>query len=226
MMTDDSLKPTKHNYDRLILMVGDSISRCYSNTMHRYDSAFTISERMLSGCNFSLLLLSLSWRSFTILKNQEFRTFLLYTIFLGIGIGLVLFFGCHKSFGSSFRESFFSVISAFTTTGFFVSDYMTWPTFLWVILFLLMFIGACSGSTSGGVKIFRHLIFIKNSILELKRIIHPNAVLPVKVNGKAISAATTALHFAPISLVAYALRSFPSVPSLVPKSMCCIRDKA
>ena len=45
MMTDDSLKPTKHNYDRLVLMVGDSISRCYSNTMHRYDSAFTVSER-------------------------------------------------------------------------------------------------------------------------------------------------------------------------------------
>jgi trk system potassium uptake protein TrkH len=149
---------------------------------------------VLSGCNFSLLLLSLSWRSFTILKNQEFRTFLLYTVFLGIGIGLVLFFGCHKSFGSSFRESFFSVISAFTTTGFFVSDYMTWPTFLWVILFLLMFIGACSGSTSGGVKIFRHLIFIKNSILELKRIIHPNAVLPVKVNGKAISTSGVYKH--------------------------------
>ena len=45
MMTDDSLKPTEHNYDRLVLMVGDSISRCYSNTMHRYDSAFTVSER-------------------------------------------------------------------------------------------------------------------------------------------------------------------------------------
>ena len=50
-----------------------------------------------------------------------------------------------------------------------------------------MFIGACSGSTSSGVKIFRHLIFIKNSLLELKRIIHPNAVLPVKINRKAIS---------------------------------------
>jgi trk system potassium uptake protein TrkH len=74
-----------------------------------------------------------------------------------------------------------------TTTGFFVSDYMAWPSFLWVVLFLLMFIGACSGSTSGGVKMFRHLIFVKNSVLELKRIIHPNAVLPVKVNGKAIS---------------------------------------
>ena len=149
---------------------------------------------VLSGCNFSLLLLSLSWRSFTILKNQEFRTFLLYTVFLGVGIGLVLFFGCHKSFGSSFRESFFSVISAFTTTGFFVSDYTAWPTFLWVILFLLMFIGACSGSTSGGVKIFRHLIFTKNSVLELKRIIHPNAVLPVKVNGKAISTSGVYKH--------------------------------
>ena len=71
---------------------------------------------------------------------------------------------------------------------------MTWPTFLWVILFLLMFIGACSGSTSGGVKIFRHLIFTKNSLLELKRIIHPNAVLPVKVNGKAISTSGVYKH--------------------------------
>lgn len=142
---------------------------------------------LLSGCNFSLLLLSLSWKSFAIFKNQEFRTFLLYTFFLSVGIGLVLLFGCHRSLGSSFRESFFSVISAFTTTGFFVSDYTAWPVFLWVVLFLLMFIGACSGSTSGGIKIFRHLIFVKNSVLELKRIIHPNAMLPVKVNGKSIS---------------------------------------
>ena len=142
---------------------------------------------LLSGCNFSLLLLSLSWKSFTILRNQEFRTFLLYTLILGIGIGIVLLFGGNRSLGTAFRESFFSVISAFTTTGFFVSDYKVWPVFLWVILFLLMFIGGCSGSTSGGIKIFRHLIFVKNSVLELKRIIHPNAVLPVKVNGKAIS---------------------------------------
>lgn len=142
---------------------------------------------VLSGCNFSLLLLSLSWRSFAIFRNQEFRTFLLYTVLLGLGIGLVLLLVCNHSFGAAFRESFFSVISAFTTTGFFVSDYTLWPSFLWVILFLLMFIGACSGSTSGGVKLFRHLIFINNSWLELKRIIHPNAVVPVKVNGKSIS---------------------------------------
>lgn len=142
---------------------------------------------VLSGCNFSLLLLSLSWKSLTILKNQEFHSFLLHILFAGTGIGLVLLFVAHHTLGASFHEAFFTVISALTTTGFFVSDYTAWPSFLWVILFLLMFFGACSGSTSGGVKMFRHLIFIKNSVLELKRIIHPNAVLPVKVNGKAIS---------------------------------------
>lgn len=155
----------------------------YSN----YSQVVVTVFMVLSGCNFSLLLLSLSWRSFAILKNQEFRSFLFYTLFLGVGIGLVLLFTCHLSFGSAFRQSFFSVISTFTTTGFFVSDYTQWPAFLGIILFLLMFIGACSGSTSGGIKIFRHLIFLNNSFLELKRIIHPNAVLPVKINGKSIS---------------------------------------
>lgn len=142
---------------------------------------------VLSGCNFSLLLLSLTLRSLAILKNQEFNTFLQYILFAGIGIGLVLIFACHDSLGTAFRESFFSVISSITTTGFYVNNYTSWPVFLWIILILFMFIGGCSGSTSGGVKIFRHLIFIKNSVLELKRIIHPNAVLPVKVNDKAIS---------------------------------------
>ena len=142
---------------------------------------------VLAGCNFSLLLLSISWKSFAILKNEEFKNFLLYILFLGIGIGLVLLLVCHMTIGTAFRESFFSVVSIFTTTGFFVGDFTKWPLFLGIILFLLMFIGACSGSTSGGVKIFRHLIFVKNSVLELKRIIHPNAVVPVKINGKAIS---------------------------------------
>ena len=142
---------------------------------------------VLSGCNFSLLLLSIGWKSSTIFRNQEFRTFLLYILFISLGIGLALLFTCQMSWGNAFRQSFFSVISSLTTTGFFVSDYMVWPAFLWVILFLLMFIGACSGSTSGGVKILRHLIFVENSMLELRRIIHPNAIMPVKVNGKSIS---------------------------------------
>ena len=89
--------------------------------------------------------------------------------------------------GSAIRSSFFSVASVLTTTGFYVSDYTLWPVGLWGVLLLLMFIGACSGSTSGGIKIIRHLIFVKNAFLELKRIIHPNAVIPVKINKKSIS---------------------------------------
>jgi trk system potassium uptake protein TrkH len=142
---------------------------------------------VLSGCNFSLLLISMGRKHFSIFRNQEFKTFLLYIIVLGIAIGLVLLFARHMSLGTAFRQSFFSVISSLTTTGFFVGDYMAWPTFLWTILLILMFIGGCSGSTSGGIKIFRHLIFTRNAVLELKRIIHPNAILPVKVNGKSIS---------------------------------------
>ena len=142
---------------------------------------------VLSGCNFSLLLLSIGRKHFYIFKNQEFKIFLLYIIALGIAIGLVLLFACHMSLATAFSQSFFSVISSMTTTGFFVGNYMAWPTFLWTILLILMFIGGCSGSTSGGIKIFRHLIFTQNAMLELKRIIHPNAILPVKVNAKSIS---------------------------------------
>ena len=142
---------------------------------------------VLSGCNFSLLLLSIGRKYFSIFKNQEFKIFLLYIVFISIAIGLVLLFARHMSVGSAFRQSFFSVISSMTTTGFFVSDYSVWPAFLWIIFIILMFIGGCSGSTSGGIKIFRHLLFSKNAMLELKRIIHPNAILPVKVNAKSIS---------------------------------------
>ncbi len=142
---------------------------------------------VLAGCNFSLLLLSLSRKPFMLFRNQEFKTFLKYILLASVGIGLVLLASCRMGFGTAFRQSFFSVVSTLTTTGFFVGDYTAWPTFAVIVLFLLMFVGACSGSTSGGVKIFRHLIFTRNSLLELKRVIHPNALIPVKVNGKAIS---------------------------------------
>jgi len=79
------------------------------------------------------------------------------------------------------------VVSILTTTGFVTSDYLLWPSFLWMLIFALMFIGGSAGSTGGGVKIIRHLLLIKNSILEMKRSIHPQAIIPVKYNGKSVS---------------------------------------
>ena len=142
---------------------------------------------VLSGCNFSLLLLSLGRKPFAIFKNQEFRCFITGILFFSIAIGFTLITIQSYSVGSAVREGFFGVISIMTTTGFFVSDYLLWPQILWTILIFLMFVGACSGSTSGGLKVIRVMIFVKNAFLELKRIIHPNALIPVKVNGKALS---------------------------------------
>ena len=142
---------------------------------------------ILSGCNFTLLLITLVRNPMALFKNEEFKHFLIMILGIGTLMAVALVFLEQLSVGNAVRSAFFSVASVLTTTGFFVCDYTLWPVGLWSVLMLLMFIGACSGSTSGGIKIIRHLIFTKNAFLELKRIIHPNAVIPVKINKKSIS---------------------------------------
>ena len=73
-----------------------------------------------------------------------------------------------------------------TTTGFVTADYTEWGPFLKLIFFAMMFIGASAGSTAGGVKIVRHIILFRNSLLEMKRQLHPSAIIPVRFNGKAV----------------------------------------
>jgi trk system potassium uptake protein TrkH len=155
----------------------------YSN----YSQIVVMSFMILSGCNFTLLLIGLVRSPKALFSNEEFRHFILVIFTVSVALTLVLVFMVNTSIGSALRASFFSVISTITTTGFFVTDYTLWPVGLWVVLLLLAFIGACSGSTAGGIKIIRHLIFIKNAGLELKRVLHPNAIIPVKINKKAIS---------------------------------------
>ncbi|MBO4327779.1 MAG: TrkH family potassium uptake protein [Bacteroidales bacterium] len=145
---------------------------------------------LLSGCNFTLLLIALVRNPMALLRNEEFKHFILMVLGVGTLLALMLVFVVKMPVSSSLRNGFFSVISALTTTGFFVHDYTQWPAVFWTLLLLLMFIGACSGSTAGGIKIIRHLIFTKNTFLELKRILHPNAVIPVKINKKSISNST------------------------------------
>ena len=142
---------------------------------------------ILSGCNFTLLLIALVRNPMALFKNEEFKHFLTLILTISTLLAVALVFMTEMKVGSAIRSSFFSVASVLTTTGFYVSDYTLWPVGLWGVLLLLMFIGACSGSTSGGIKIIRHLIFVKNAFLELKSIIHPSAVIPVKINKKSIS---------------------------------------
>ena len=98
---------------------------------------------------------------------------------------------------NSFRNSLFQVVSIMTTTGYVTADYMKWTSVLWVMLVVLMFFGGSAGSTGGSMKIMRIVLVLKNSALELKRLIHPNAVIPVRFNKQAIdpSIVTNVLAF-------------------------------
>ena len=87
---------------------------------------------------------------------------------------------------SSFRASIFQVVSLMTTTGFATADYVYWPPLIWLLLCALMFFGACSGSTSGAMKCSRISILFKVMINEFKRIVHPNAVIPVRMTNKIV----------------------------------------
>lgn len=92
-----------------------------------------------------------------------------------------------RTLEQSFRDSLFQVVSIMTTTGYATSDYLSWISFLTVLIFVIMFFGGSAGSTGGGPKIVRLVLLLKNSYLEFKRLIHPNAVIPVRLNHHAVS---------------------------------------
>ena len=145
---------------------------------------------LLSGINFALLILVFMHKPQRLLHDEETHWYLgavgLFTIVLFAGLfisqGVYTWSGAEEAF----RQGFFMVTAAITSTGYAVTDYMQWHVVLWVILFFLMFTGASSGSTSGGIKWVRLAIIFKNSHAEFKRRIHPNAIIPVKLNGKPV----------------------------------------
>ena len=105
-------------------------------------------------------------------------------------VGAVLYFtGGNGGLEQSWRDGLFQVVSIITTTGYATADYLTWVPFLSIVIFLLMFTGGSAGSTGGGIKIVRIVLLMKNSFFELKRLVHPNAVIPVRYNTRAVSAA-------------------------------------
>ncbi len=115
----------------------------------------------------------------------------------------------------AFRDSLFSVVSIITTTGFITADYTTWGNFPIVLMFFLTFVGACTGSTAGGVKIFRFQILYKMAAAQLRRLTHPNAVIVPRFNGQEVSrevvnsvAGFVFLYFFSFAVLAVALGMF------------------
>ena len=141
----------------------------------------------VSGVNLSLLYLAIfKLRPGTLFRDTEFRTYFIIVLSFSLIIGIGLILTTDAAAGDAFRYSLFQVVSLQTTTGFATANYVVWMPLLWLMLCALMFIGASSGSTSGAMKCARISILFKVMWNEFKRIVHPNAVIPVRMSGKII----------------------------------------
>ena len=152
----------------------------------------------LAGTNFILIYFGLTGNFNKAIKNTEFKWYISLIGLFVILVTLTLFFSVdltktsvyhpqiYGELESSFRHSLFQVVAIVTTTGFVTGDFISWGPFLTMFFFAIMFLGGSSGSTSGGVKILRHLILIKNGLLEFKRSLHPNAILPLRHNNSVL----------------------------------------
>lgn len=144
---------------------------------------------ILGGTNFSLHFIALGRMKLkTYWRDPEFKAYIL--IYLGVAIIatiVLLVMGTYHNWGDAFLNSVYQVVSFGTTTGF-VSDmsYANWPLFLPILLLFMGIAGACAGSTTGGVKMIRLLLFAKQISRETKRLIHPNGTFPVKLGERIV----------------------------------------
>jgi len=157
----------------------------------------------ISGVNFTMLLLFVNGKFKKFFANTELKWYLISVAVFTLTIAGGLYHTTSMGVEEAFRKSFFQVASLHTSTGFATADYMTWEPVLWGVLCILMVIGACAGSTSGGLKSIRMVILTKVARNEFKQIIHPNAVLPVRINKQVIpqSILTSTLAFIFVYLV-------------------------
>ena len=153
---------------------------------------------MLAGMNFVLSYFAFKGQVQKIIKDEEFKLYMIFIIGFTLITAFVIYFKADVAMStithpmiwgageSAFRHGLFQVLAVITTTGFVTADFTAWTPFLTVIFFGLMFLGGSAGSTSGGIKVVRHILTIKNALMEFKRTLHPNAVLPVRYNTRSV----------------------------------------
>jgi trk system potassium uptake protein len=149
-----------------------------SNTIELIATLFMI----LGATNFSLHFLAIKKRSLKLYwQDEEFRYFFKgFMIAVGIVLIGLVSYDYYKANHHGLVKSLFNVISLATTTGFISAPFSTWPTFVPIFIIILAIIGGCAGSTTGGVKVLRALLLYKQSKREMARLLHPNAIIPIK----------------------------------------------
>ncbi len=141
----------------------------------------------LFGVNFSLFYLVLTGNILQALKSEELRWYLGIIVVAALLVAFNIM-PQYANFAEALRYAAFQVVSIITTTGFITADYGKWPVFSQTILVILMFAGACAGSTGGGIKISRVLILMKSSVKELRHQLRPRAVSSIMLEGKLLDA--------------------------------------
>lgn len=161
---------------------------------------------LFSGVNFSLYYFLLKRKFDKLIKNEEFKIYMLIVT----GFTMLLFLlhivqekPVFDNIETIFRNSLFTVASVISTTGFVTADFGLWPVSFWVPILVLMMIGSSAGSTAGGMKVVRVLLSTKYSFYGFKRLIHPNAVFPVRISGHVVeeSVITRILSFIILYLI-------------------------
>lgn len=150
----------------------------YSPAIQYIISGFMI----LSGMNFTLHYFALHGRSKAVFRNEEWKAFIII-IFIASALITIYVRKSYSNLEASFRHSLFQVSSLITCTGFVSADYEKWPVFTHTVLLIVMLIGACVGSTGGGIKVARYVVVFKNISRMFKRLVNPNSIFVVRFNG-------------------------------------------
>ncbi|MCM4165064.1 MULTISPECIES: TrkH family potassium uptake protein [unclassified Arenibacter] len=151
----------------------------------------------LAGSNFVLSYYAFKGKVQKVIMDEEFKFYSIFIICFTIVASFVVYFQANVPVSdfhpmvlgegeSAFRHTLFQVVSVITTTGFVTADFTSWTPFLTIFFFGLFFLGGSAGSTAGGIKVMRHLLIIKNGLLEFKRTLHTNAIIPVRYNNKTV----------------------------------------
>lgn len=184
----------------------DSIAHFSSPYIHYVITFFMF----LAGTSFTLTYFMLKRKFKKVLGNEEFVVYLFFIVAVAIILTGFVHTSTTQPFEDNFRDTLFQVVSIITTTGFVTKDYTAWSPLITMAFFALLFIGGMAGSTAGGIKIVRHIVLFKNSFLEMKRQLHPNAVIPVRLNNRAIQGELT-YHVLAFMMIYFLIFSLGSI---------------
>ncbi len=164
---------------------------------------------VVTGINYGVIYSTLKGNFKKFYQNEELKFYLFFLLGFSLITTAGLLFTGNMDVEASARTATFQVVSLMTGTAFSTANYLNWTPFLWILMCFIMLIGGCAGSTTAGLKVVRVSLLLKNSYYEFKRLLHPNAVIPVKFNQKVVPAQiiTNILAF----VVLYALIAIISV---------------